>query len=221
LQSASRDQIGPRLSNYGQAVLAPSSVITVWSDDLTSDALGAPRTRGKLPSLAEALAKATGLKVIDHSAPGQTAAEGLALLKDADPGNLVVICYGFGDAAHKTQDFKASIDAMVRLAHVRGAPVILVTEPLPVVPTTPKLSPADTLRKTAAAQVSSLQDIVRGDGPVEGAAVVDSGAVLSPPPPSPKVQAPKILTDSEKQPWSPLARTRIAHAIAQDIALTR
>jgi lysophospholipase L1-like esterase len=221
LQLGSRDQIGPRLNNYGQAVLAPASVITIWSDEFTSDAPGAPKVKGKAPSFADELAKATGLKVVDHSTPGQTAAAGRAQLEAADPGNLVVICYGYGDAARKTLDFKASIDGMIRLAHARGAPVILVTEPLPVLPATPKLSPADTARKALAAQVSALQDIVRADGPEEGAAVVDSGPVLSPPPPSPKVQAPKILTDSEKQPQSPLARARIAHAVAQDIALAR
>jgi len=230
LRVGARDQVGPRLTNYGEAVLPPSGVITVWSDDLTSAEAGAPQAKGKVPSLADELAKATGLKVVDHSAPGQTAAEGLAALAAADAGNLVVICYGYGDAARKTADFRASIDGLIRLAHTRGAPVIVLTEPLPIVPAlpavvpgekAPKVNPVDAQRRTVSIQVKALQDIVRAAGPVDGAAVVDADPVLSPPAPSPKAQPPRILTDREKEPTSPLARARLAHAIAGHIELAR
>jgi len=110
LRVGPRDQVGWRLTNFGEAVLAPGASITVWSDDLTSEAPGAPQVKGKVPSLADELAKATGLKVIDHSAPGQTAAEGLAALEASDAGSLVVICYGYGDEARHTDSFNRRPD---------------------------------------------------------------------------------------------------------------
>ena len=231
LRTEAIDQVGPRLTNYGTAVLMPGAVVTVWGDDFTGPSPDAPHPKGKTITLATALASASGLKVIDHASPGQTAAEGLAQLTAADAGALVVICYGYGDASRQTKDFQPSLDAMIRLAHSRGAPVLLVTEPplapppapAPLLPGAPPRVPTAKEKQLQAfvAQVSALQDIVRTEAPAAGAGLVDSTPVLSPPAASPKVAPPNILTPAEKQPGALLGTERIAHAVAGLIELAR
>ncbi len=220
LRTGALDQVGPRVTNYGSAVVRPGATVTVWSDDFTA-APGAPPTKGKMLTLAKALARASGLTVIDHASAGQTAAEGLAQLTAGDAGALVVLCYGYGDAARQSKDFKASLEAMIHLAHGRGVPVLLVTEP----PTTVVPSRTPTAKEKAlqaiAAQVASLQEIVRQEAPAEGAGLVDSATVLSPPAPSPKAAPPAILTPAEKRPGAPLGTERIAHAVADLIEVAR
>lgn len=232
LRIGSADQVGPRLTTYGAAVLPADGSISVWGDDFTSSAPGAPyrtgkgRTgKGKTPSLAADLARATGLKVVDHSSPGQTVADGLAQLQAGEAGSLVVLCYGYGDAAivvdYPGDDlapppdigapFRTSLAAMIKLAHSRGAPVLLVTEPLPVL--TPSLTPTDaeTLQKRFVAKMQILQGAVHAVAVAEGAGVIDSPSVLSV----------NTLTPTEKQPGAALSTTRIAHMIAADIELAR
>lgn len=221
LRTGALDQVGPRLTNYGTATLTPGSVITVWSDDFTGPSADVPHARGKRLTLAAALAEATGLKVVDHASPGQTAAEGLAQLTAGDPGALVVLCYGYGDASRQTKDFQASLDAMIRVAHGRGVPVLLVTEPVPT-PVAAKVPTAAQKRRQAfLAIVSALQAIVRAEAPAAGAGLVDSTPVLTPPPPAPNVAAPVVLSDAEKQPGARLGTLRIAHAVANLIELAR
>ena len=221
LRTGALDQVGPRLTNYGSAVLMPGAVITVWGDDFTGPSPEAPHPKGKTLTLAAALASATGLKVVDHAGAGQTAAEGLAQLTAGDAGALVVLCYGYGDAIKQTKDFKASLDAMIRLAHSRGAPVLLVTEPLPTVVPSKVPTAKEKQLQALVAQVSALQDIVRTEGPGAGAGVIDSTPVLQPPAVSPKAAPPNILTVAEKQPGARLGTERIAHAVAGLIELAR
>jgi len=231
LRTGAIDQVGSRLTNYGTAVLMPGAIVTVWGDDFTGPSPEAPHPKGKTVTLAAALAGASGLKVIDHASPGQTAAEGLAQLTAADAGALVVICYGYGDASRQTKDFQPSLDAMIRLAHSRGVPVLLVTEPLPVPPPAPAPLPPgapprvptdkEKQQQAFVGQVATLQYIVRTEAPAAGAGLVDSAPVLSPPAASPKVAPPNILTPEEKQPGAPLGTERIAHAVAGLIELAR
>jgi len=221
LRTGALDQVGPRLTNYGTAVLMPGAVITVWGDDFTSASAEAPHHRGKALTLAKALAAATGATVIDHASPGQTAAEGLAQLTAGDPGGLVVLCYGYGDATKQTKDFKSSLDDMIRLAHSRGVAVLLVTEPLPAIIVSKVPTAKEKKLQAFIAQVSALQDIVRIEAPAMGAGLVDSTPVLSPPAPSPKVAPPIVLTPAERQPGAPLGTERIAHAVAALIEVAR
>jgi lysophospholipase L1-like esterase len=181
LRTGALDQVGPRLTNYGTAVVRPGAVITVWGDDFTGPSPDAPHPKGRTMTLARALAAATGLKVIDHETPGQTAAEGLAQLTAGDGGALLVLCYGYGDASLHTTGFQAALDRMIRLAHERGEAVLLVTEPPLEVVVSKAPTARETRLKTFADQVSALQDIVRLEAPAAGAGLVDSTPVLSPP----------------------------------------
>jgi hypothetical protein len=223
LRAGSADEIGPRLSNYGSAVLPPGGSISVWGDDFTSSAPGAPHAKRKSPTLAAALARATGLKVADNTTPGQTAEEGAARFGDADLGSLVVICYGYGDAAvnedYAGEDlaplpdpaagFRTSLTAMVKLAHSRGVPVILVTEPLSAVTPSKKPTAAEKQRKALMDRLAILRSAVNAISVAERAGLVDSPTVLSV----------NSLTPAEKEPGTRTATTRIANAIAADIEL--
>ncbi len=221
LRTGALDQVGPRLTNYGTAVLMPGAIVDVWGDDFTGPSPDAPHPKGKTITLANALAKASGLKVIDHASPGQTAAEGLAQLTVSNAGALVVLCYGYGDVSRKTKDFQASLDAMIKLAHSRGAAVLLVTEPLLAVAASKAPTAKEKQLQAFVREVSALQDIVRTEAPAQGAGLVDSTPVLSPPAPSPKAAAPLILTPAEKQPGALRGTESIAHAVAGLIELAR
>lgn len=228
LRTGAAEQIGPRLSNYGGAVIPQDGVISLWGDGFTGPDPLAPHTKGRAPSLAKDLIVATGLKVEDHSQPGQTAAEGLESMADAPTGAVVILCYGYADAATDLAAFKASLAQMIRLAHRRGAPVLLVAEPLqtpptPVVP--PKtLAPADQKKQDYINQLIWHAAAVHEAAVAEGAGVVDGAAVLSDQvigTVNTYARMGSLLTPAEKQPQSPIATARIAHALAADIEVAR
>jgi len=221
LRTGALDQVGPRLTNYGTAVLTPGAVVTVWGDDFTGPSPDAPHPSGKTVTLASALASASGLKVIDRARPGQTAAEGLAQLTAGDAGALVVLYYGYGDVSRETKDFQPSLEAMVSLAHARGAAVLLVTEPLFAVTVSKPPTAKEKAQQAFIGRVSALQDIVRKEAPNVGAGLLDTTPLLSPPAPSPKAPPPNILTPAEKQPGARLGTRRIAYALAGMIELAR
>ena len=228
LRTGSAEQIGPRLSNYGGAVIRPDGVISLWSDGFTGPDPLAPRPKGRTPSLAKDLGEATGLKVEDHGQPGQTAAQGLAAMADAPAGAVTILCYAYGDAASDLAAFRTSLTQMIRLAHRRGAPVLIVAEPLQTPPTPvapPKtLAPADQKKQAYINQVVARVTVVHEVAVAEGAGLVDGTVVLSDQvigTVNAYARAGSQLAPAEKEPLSPIATARIAHALAADIEVAR
>ncbi len=199
LREGRTEEIGPHLTNYGQAVLPRGGTITVWSDDLVPSAAPPDRKRAKTISFAAALAAATGLRVDDQSRPGETISGALKRLPATPVGDLVVLAFGYGDAAASTPPaaFAAALRDLVAAAHARGAPVLILTEPLPFVPppkpakpgVTPKPGPAQIL----SGQVDGFNAILRQDAGGLGAGVIDAPPVLTAGgfPPSPGQTRPK------------------------------
>jgi hypothetical protein len=169
--AGSAAEVGPRLDNYGQATAPRDGVIVVRGDDF----LPAPPSQdasikgrpGKSISLAEALARTTSLKVIDQEQAGETIADAEERLDEEPVGNLLVICYGFGDAVAQTNmaQFKATLRRMIRSAQARGAAVYLVVEP------------ATTLPRSAT--VEPYRNAVRVVAGAEGAGVIDAPPALA------------------------------------------
>ena len=168
LRSGSAEEVGPRLSNYSEATVPRNGLIVVRSDDF----VGAPAPLLKKKqkpigsiNLADALSKASGLEVVDQSQPFETLENAAQRLKGAPVGNLVVISYGFGDAAAKSKaDFRAALIAMIKDAHDRGAAVYLVVEPATALP--------------LSAPVEAYRNIFRSVAAAEGAGLIDAPAIL-------------------------------------------
>jgi hypothetical protein len=171
LRTGSADEVGPRLSNYSEATIPKNGSIVVRSDDFVGTAAPVPAAGRKPPkpvvtvSLADALAEATGLSVIDQSKRFETLSAAAQRLKDAAVGNLLILCYGFGDAATPPQtDFRTDLIAMIRAAHDRGAAVYLVVEPATALPLSATVEPYRAVFRAVAAS--------------EGAGLIDSPAIL-------------------------------------------
>jgi hypothetical protein len=160
----------------------------VRSDDFAGPP--APLAKGKKTkpvltiSLADALAQATGLTVVDQSKPSEMLNTAVQRLKDAPVGNLLILCYGFGDVGTTTEkDFRAALTAMIRAAHEHGAAVYLVVEPATALPLSPRAEPYRGVFRAAAAS--------------EGAGLIDSPAILlkANQGPSPTAIQPKAAVD--------------------------
>jgi lysophospholipase L1-like esterase len=111
--------------------LAPEAVVLAFGDSLT---FGVGANPGEsYPARLEAL---IGRKVVSSGVPGETSAGGLArlpaTLEEAKP-QLVILCEGGNDFLQKLDDAQDAdnIRAMVRIAHARGAQVVLIAVPKP------------------------------------------------------------------------------------------
>jgi hypothetical protein len=163
--------IGPKLSNYSQATVPANGLIVVAGDAFTASASAVePVAKSKSPkaaTLAEALAKTTNVQTTDSMLPGETIAAGAERLRDELAGNLLVICYGYGDAKAKTPAaaFQHTFEHMIRTAHDRGAAVFVVVEPV-------KNSPLS-------ANAEIYRNIVRVIAAAEGAGLIDAPKALA------------------------------------------
>ncbi len=161
--------VGPHLSNYSEATVPANGVIVLRSDDFAGpDAASEPHKGrpARTVKLADALAAATGLKVVDQSMLGETIEAAAERLKTAPVGDLLVICYGFGDAAATDAgDFDATLTAMIEAAEAQGAAVYLVVEPV----SGSKLSDA----------VEAYRNLTRSAGAAHGAGVIDANAGIT------------------------------------------
>ncbi len=164
LRTGSLDELGPRLSNYSEATIPRDGLIVVRSDDFVgSSAPASARKKQKRVitiSLADALAGATALPVVDQSKPAETLEAAAQRLKNAPVGNLLIICYGFGDAAASFKtDFRDALIAMIRAAQNQGAAVYLVAEPATALPLSAAAEPYRAIfRSVAASQGAGLID---------------------------------------------------------------
>ena len=171
LKIGSAADVGPRLDNFSEVTIPADGVIVVAGDGFVRKADFTKGAKGKKPppsiSLADALAKATRLKVIDESRPADTITAGADRVAAAAPGNLLVICYGFGDAQVKTgsAQFQTTLERMIRHAHERGAAVYVVTEPATALPDSGLVEP--------------FRAVARTVGPAEGAGVIDAPPALA------------------------------------------
>ena len=170
LKIGSAADVGPRLDNFSEVTIPADGSIVVAGDEFVRKADFFKAAKGKKPppsiSLADAIAKATKLNIIDESRPADTIAAGAERVAAAAPGNLLVICYGFGDAQAKTAgpQFQSTLEGMIRHAHERGAAVYLVTEPATALPDS--------------ALVEPFRAIARTVGPLQGAGVIDAPPAL-------------------------------------------
>jgi len=170
LKAGEAADVSPQLDNYSRATLPRDGSIVVAGDGFVASAKPGPKARKAPPktlSLADALAEATSLKIVDQTRPGDTLAAGAARVSAGPPGALLVICFGYGDAAAKTTPaaFQSGLEQMIRLAHRRGAAVYVVAEP------------ATTLKDSTAAE--PFRAVVRLIGATEGAGVIDAPPALA------------------------------------------
>lgn len=170
LQPGSAADVGPRLDNYSRVTIPRDGSIVVAGDDFVASGASDPKAKKPAPkpaSFADALADATRLKVVDQTRPGDTLAAGAARVSAGAPGDLLVICFGYGDTAAKTTPaaFQSGLEQMIRQAHKRGAAVYLVTEP------------ATVLKDSAASE--PFRAVIRLIGAAQGAGVIDTPPALA------------------------------------------
>jgi hypothetical protein len=161
---AGPDQIGPRLDNYGEAVLPLNGTIVVQGDDAVYGVVrdgrrgpinGAAQPRGAV-TLTDTLQRALpGVAVVNHGYPSDTAAESANRWADAPVGDLLILCLGYGDLQAKTPptEYGEALRALIRRGKARGAAVFVILTP-PA--TDPKLSGLNGYRdaaRTAAAEM--------------------------------------------------------------------
>ncbi|MHB8286493.1 MAG: SGNH/GDSL hydrolase family protein [Caulobacteraceae bacterium] len=142
--------VGPVLDNYGEAIVPVHGLIVVQGDDLIYGVADHSRREGINGSavhrtgttITETLRQVLkGVAIVNQGYPGDTAAMGAQRWADAPVGNLVVLSYGYGDAAAKTPvaDSDRALRGMVRRAHAQGAAVFLIPTP-PMAATPPVVS---------------------------------------------------------------------------------
>jgi len=137
---AGPDQIGPRLDNYGEAVLPLHGTIVVQGDDAVYGVVqhgrrgpinGAAEPRGAV-TLTDTLQRALpGVTVINHGYPQDTAAESANRWADAPVGDLLILCLGYGDLQAKTPptEYGEALRALIRRGKARGAAVFVILTP--------------------------------------------------------------------------------------------
>ena len=114
--------------------LEPHAVVLAFGDSLTYGTGAA-----KDESYPAALARATGLEVVNAGVPGEVSADGLARLpeaiEEAQP-KLLILCHGGNDFLRKMDDATAAanVRAMIALAKSRGIAVVLLATPKPGIP---------------------------------------------------------------------------------------
>lgn len=136
-------QIGPEFNSYGEAVLPEQGLIVVQGDDMAYG-VGVHPTRHRINdaevgqaslTISQSLRHVLGdnrVRVENRGFPDDTVAESAQRWTGLEPGDLLVLAYGFGDMKAKTVPaaFADELRAMIRAAHARGAPVFVVSPPL-------------------------------------------------------------------------------------------
>jgi lysophospholipase L1-like esterase len=112
-------------------LLAADATILAFGDSLTAGT-GA----GEAESYPAVLANLTGRKVVNAGVPGEVSAEGvirLPELLERERPALLILCHGGNDllARQNDQQIADNLRAMLRIAGVRGIPVVLVAVPSP------------------------------------------------------------------------------------------
>lgn len=134
---AAAADIGPKLNNYGQAVLPRGGLIVVEGDAVAyglaprSGPPGAPPRRSPA-TIAETLKKVLkDVTVETRAEPDRTLGEGVARSAGRPPANLLILSYATGDAAaHTSADaYAAALRKRIAQAHEKGAAVFLLTAP--------------------------------------------------------------------------------------------
>jgi lysophospholipase L1-like esterase len=111
--------------------LPPGAVILAFGDSLTYGS-GA----GRDESYPKVLSRLTGLEVINAGVPGEVAGQGvkrLPALLDEHLPQLMILCYGGNDMLRKQEMslLAENLRSMIRMAHERGVPVLLLAVPKP------------------------------------------------------------------------------------------
>ncbi|MDT8375334.1 MAG: arylesterase [Mariprofundaceae bacterium] len=111
--------------------LAPDAAILAFGDSLTYGS-GA----GRDESYPAVLSRLTGLQVINAGVPGEVTSQGVkrlpGVLDESFPA-LLILCHGGNDLLRK-QDVNLTaqnLRSMIRMAHKRGVPVLLLAVPKP------------------------------------------------------------------------------------------
>lgn len=185
----SADEIGPKLDNYGEAVLPPNGLVVLEGDDLAygADPKAGRAAQGGAPprqssaSIGRTLQKVLGrrVKVETRASPGETISKGEARSADAPQGNLVILSYGYGDAlAHTPAEvFGAALRQMIQAAHAQGAAVFLLVYPQLKDPTlNGEIEPYRAQMRqigpeTGAEVFEAAQDMTRVGAPPDGVAL--------------------------------------------------
>ncbi|WP_174299714.1 SGNH/GDSL hydrolase family protein [Caulobacter sp. S45] len=134
------DQIGPEPNSYGEVVVPRHGLIVVQGDQF---AYGLVRGRSRHAingaqagqasiTISQALRKAVaGVEVENRGYPGDTVEASAARWASLSPGDLLILCYGYGDLQAHTppQAFSAALAKMIASAHASGAAVFVVMPP--------------------------------------------------------------------------------------------
>jgi lysophospholipase L1-like esterase len=112
-------------------LLATEATILAFGDSLTAGT-GASEAE----SYPAVLAYLTGRKVVNAGVPGEVSAEGVRRLPEMlerERPALLILCHGGNDllARQNHQQIADNLRAMLRIAGVRGIPVVLVAVPSP------------------------------------------------------------------------------------------
>ena len=126
--------------------LASDAVILAFGDSLTFGT-GATLTES-YPAILENL---IGRRVVNSGVPGEVTGEGLSRLPEVlekDKPALMILCHGGNDLLRRLDQRQTAdnLRAMIRLAHERGAAVVMIAVPSPGI----ALSPPPFYRETAA-----------------------------------------------------------------------
>ena len=72
------------------------------------------------------------MQVENRGYPGDTVKASAGRWADRSPGDLLILCYGFGDQQAHTPipEFNAALATMIAAAHAKGAAVFVVIPPL-------------------------------------------------------------------------------------------
>jgi lysophospholipase L1-like esterase len=136
------EQIGPEFNSYGEAVLPEQGLIVVQGDDLAYGVAVHP-TRHRINdaevgqasrTISQSLRHVLGdnhVRVENRGFPDDTVTDSAKRWQGLEPGDLMVLAYGFGDLKAKTKpaEFAENLRAQIRAAHARGAAVFVVSPP--------------------------------------------------------------------------------------------
>jgi hypothetical protein len=183
-------EVGPVLNNYGEAVVPAHGMIVARGDDLIYG-VGLHSRRAGLNgssvsrtgvTITETLRQALKpVTIVNQGYPGDTVIASTRRWADAPVGNLLILSYGYGDAAAKTPiaDYDSALRDMVRRAHAEGAAVFLIpTPPMAATPTTPGKTPQATPALVNAA-IEPYRAVMRRIGQEENAEVFEPQSELT------------------------------------------
>ena len=136
----SASQIGPDPNSYGEVVVPLHGLIAVQGDGLAYG-LARGRSRHEIngadrgqssQTISQVLRRAIrGVEVENRGYPGDTLAQSKVRWSDSRRANLLILCFGFGDAAAHTpiDAFKSDLAQLIRAMRAQGTAVFVVTPP--------------------------------------------------------------------------------------------